>query len=227
MTRERELHQRLAALEKAMVRVRPKELTDEDLIEDFRAGTATMDHVHTLFTIMGEELRARIMISAAQLRWDPRLVPGYSVCPVDVAMYIVSYPARAFVPELYLAEVFGFCGHDPERWDQWAKKYYHPERIRPSIFRDWVRAEMIRLLFKDDPAGLELRTQLDEYSEEMDALKADFPDPPPDLARRLLALDESFEGTTDPPLIRSPPVWERSRMLGSPVGNRYILGEYY
>jgi hypothetical protein len=226
VTRERELHQRLAALEKALARVRPKELTDEDLIAEFTAGTATMDHVHTLFTIMGEELRATVMISAAQLRWDPRRVPGYAVCPVYVAMYIVSYPARDPVPELYLAQVFECCGHDPELWDLLAKKFYYSERARPGFFRDWVRAEMIRLLFKDDPTGLELRTQLDEYSEDMDALKADFPDPPPDFARRLLALDKSVGGTDDTPLIRSPPAWERDIMFGCPVGNRYVLGDY-
>jgi hypothetical protein len=224
--RERELRERLAALEKAMVRVRPKDLHDEDLIEEFTAGTATMDHVHKLFTIMGEELRATLMITAAQLRWDPYRVPGHAVCPVYVAMYIASYPARDPVPELYLDQVFEWCGHDPEAWDRMAKKYYYPEGARQSIYRDWVRGEMIRLLFKDDRTGLDLRTQLDEYSEDMDALRTDFPDPPPDLARRLLALDDSVSGTDDTPLIRSPPVWQRSIMFGWPVGTRYILDEY-
>src|SRR5947208_3253006 len=62
-----------------------------------------------------------------------------------------------------------------------------------------------------------------EYAGDLHALVADFPDPPPEQAKRLLALHEPVGGLDDMTLIRCPPGWELTRMPGWPVGTEYIL----
>jgi hypothetical protein len=190
-----ELQRRIAALEKTMVRLSPTAITDHELLEALGAGTATPRHVRWLFKLMGEEMRAKVLVSAAALRKDPKLLVGTPTQPMDLAITIVSYPADEALPEPYEKSVFRSCGYRPDTWTG-VTRYLDNAR-----FHSWVRAEMVRLLFRGDPTGHELRTRLDAYSGDLEAVRNDLAWPPRDFALRLYAFHVYLDHR-DTPLIR-------------------------
>lgn len=197
----RDLRGRVAALEEVMRGLSPTDVTDDELIEALRAGTATMKHVRWLFKLMGEELRAKVLVSAAALRSNQERDFGFRFFPVDVAIAIVGYPVDEPVAERYTASVFRSCGYDPESWDRAAKNFAYRDLARNRYFANWVKAEMIRLLFRGDPTARKLRTQLDTYAGDFEAVCNDLDAPPRDLALRLHSIHEPLDDSHQEPLM--------------------------
>ena len=112
----RDLQRRIAALEKTMHRPSPTAITDNELIGVLSSRKATPKHVRRLFMLMGEELRATVLVSAEALRNDPKRLVGTPVQPMDLAITIVSYPADEAVPDPYEKSVFMSCGYSPDTW---------------------------------------------------------------------------------------------------------------
>jgi hypothetical protein len=167
---------RLEGLEGSLARSRiyaPEPLSDAQLIEAMKDGTATPAHMKQLYDICALDLEIRLFQEAKRSRDFPNFPRVRSTTQrFGMAAQILRYRADE-EPGFEL----DWLPIEPHPWLETSdgQRFFHREPHNPFYFSIWARAVLLAWLLDHDPLALEFRRRLDEW--------CDRGNPPVDLLR--------------------------------------------
>lgn len=169
--------------------------TDDELVQALRDGTATPAHLHQIYDVVAEDLKAVLFSHARDLspedwryRWEK-----YALCPMATAFYVLSHRADQELPPRLLEARTLSRPYDPAGWEKrFRNPPNHAAKMRHLSFLVWARTLLIDHALPTPECHAE-RVVLDDWSDGGSA-PVDLERTPTERVVRLLqALDVAYQ----------------------------------